>query len=106
VADLYAIAEQLQRKHPRRYRDVYFEERHNGSLWFDTYPAQLSVFPYKRSARLRPGVRADAYVVGFSWGDADVDIGEYKTARKAVETAMDAARWSEAAIKDLFGAEY
>jgi hypothetical protein len=104
MTDLYKIAEEIGKL--KRYQQIYFEDGHNGSLWFDTFPAKLNIMPYRRGGRLRSGEmhQATQFVVGFSWGEADVDMGTYKTARGAVKRAMELARWSDDDIREAFGA--
>jgi hypothetical protein len=101
MEDLYEIAEQVQRTNPKRYRQVYFEERKDGGLVFDTYPAQLYVAP----------LRTGSFLVEFSWAyrtewdeteSAEVEMGEYVTARGAVKRAMELALWSDDDIREAF----
>lgn len=105
AGDLYEIAEEIRAKTPR-YRQIYFEDGHDESLWFDTYPAKLNVMPHRHGRRLKKGetiADATSFDVGFSWEEADVEMGSYKTARAAVKRALDLALWGEDDIREAFG---
>jgi hypothetical protein len=106
--DLYDIAEEVQ-KADRRFKRVYFEDGHDESLWFDTFPAKLSIFPLKRGRRLKTGetiADANRFSVAFSWEEDAEDMGEYKTARTAVKRAMELALWTDDDIRALFMGPY
>jgi hypothetical protein len=103
--DLYEIAERIQKETPR-YSRIYFEDGHDESLWFDTYPAKLNVMPHSHGRRLKKGetiADATSFDVGFSWGESDVEMSSYKSPRAAVKRAMELALWGEDDIKEAFG---
>jgi len=109
ATDLYAVAEELRTKQPR-YRDVYFEERGDGSLVMETElpGVHVSVIPHRKGRRR-------IYSVEFSWRyptqwdeyeSAEEEMGEYKTPRGAVERAMTLTLWTDREIREVFHQDY
>ncbi len=99
MADLFEIAERVKASDPR-YKDVYFEERRVGELWFDT--SREGLLPRTPDLEIISLTRRGGYIVQLSWNAEEGMKTEYQSPADAIKAAFEIAILSEREIRKLF----